>query len=590
MLNELEFSVLNCCRKNSVTNQEEIANLISSSVESLNDTVSKCQDNNWINQSFEITEEGLEELSPYKVDNAILMAAGMSSRFAPLSYEKPKGLLNVKGEILIERQIEQLRSAGIKDITIVVGYMKEQFYYLEEKYGVSIVANDDYYRYNNTSTLMLVADRLANTYICSSDNYFTENVFDSYVYKPYYSAEFTTEDTDEYCLDTDESGLITNVSFGGQANSWYMIGHVYFTRDFSKKFVEILKNDYENIPETKTRLWEDMYTKHINELDLYIKKYENEIIKEFDSLDELREFDDKYINNADSAILNNICNVLKCEQKDIINIESIKKGLTNTSFKFEYNGKSYVYRHPGVGTEEYIHRKSEEFSMQVAKKLQLDDTYIYMNPSEGWKISHFVEDARNLDYHNEDEVKQALHMMRTLHDAKIKSEFDFDIKKATQDFINKLSQKDRNSFDDFDELYQLMQEINEYTEKDGVEKRLCHCDCYDPNFLVDKDGKMYLIDWEYSGNDDPANDLGTFICCSDYTMEEAFHILELYFERPLTKQEARHYIGYIAIASYYWFVWAIFQESIGNGVGDYLKIWHDDSVIYGKKALEMYKD
>ena len=66
--------------------------------------------------------------------NAIILAAGKSSKFAPFTYEKPKGLFCVKGEILIERQIEQLQNAGIKDIYIVVGYMKEKFFYLEQKY------------------------------------------------------------------------------------------------------------------------------------------------------------------------------------------------------------------------------------------------------------------------------------------------------------------------------------------------------------------------------------------------------------------------------------------------------------------------
>ena len=83
--------------------------------------------------------------------NAIIMAAGMSSRFAPLSYEKPKGLLKVKGDVLIERQIRQLQEAGITDITLVVGYMKEMFFYLEDMFGVKIVVNEDYFKYNNTS-------------------------------------------------------------------------------------------------------------------------------------------------------------------------------------------------------------------------------------------------------------------------------------------------------------------------------------------------------------------------------------------------------------------------------------------------------
>ena len=62
--------------------------------------------------------------------NAIILAAGKSSRFAPFTYEKPKGLFRVKGEILVERQIEQLLQAGISDIYVVVGYMKEKFFYL----------------------------------------------------------------------------------------------------------------------------------------------------------------------------------------------------------------------------------------------------------------------------------------------------------------------------------------------------------------------------------------------------------------------------------------------------------------------------
>lgn len=68
----------------------------------------------------------------YPVDNAVILAAGTSSRFAPLSYEKPKGLITVRGEVLIERQIRQLKEAGIQEILIVVGYQKEKFEYLEK--------------------------------------------------------------------------------------------------------------------------------------------------------------------------------------------------------------------------------------------------------------------------------------------------------------------------------------------------------------------------------------------------------------------------------------------------------------------------
>ena len=179
-------------------------------------------------------------------------------------------------------------------------------------------------------------------------------------------------------------------------------------------------------------------------------------------------------------------------------------------------------------------------------------------------------------------------MMKKLHDANITSVYDFNIWNETLNFIERISEKGRHDFNDFQKLFDSMSMVYKFTENDHIEKRLCHCDCYDPNFLVGQDGKMYLIDWEYSGNDDPANDLGTFICCSDYSYEEALQILQLYYGRELTDIELRHAIGYIAIAAYYWYVWAIYQESVGNTVGEYLYIWYKDAKFYSAKALELY--
>ena len=89
--------------------------------------------------NFVVTEKGLQELRPYRVDNAVIMAAGAATRFIPLSLEQPKGLYEVKGQRLIERKIEQLQQAGINDITVILGYKKEQFYYLKDKYNVKFI-------------------------------------------------------------------------------------------------------------------------------------------------------------------------------------------------------------------------------------------------------------------------------------------------------------------------------------------------------------------------------------------------------------------------------------------------------------------
>lgn len=279
--------------------------------------------------------------SNYKVDNAIIMAAGFSSRFAPISYEYPKALLNVKGEVLIERQIKQLLEVGINDITIVVGYKKELFYYIKDKYNVSIVENPDYKVRNNNSTIYHVKDRLSNTYICSADNYFLDNVFEPYVENAYYSAVYQKGHTNEWCINTDRKGLITGVSIGG-FNSWVMLGHAFFTKEFSKKFVEILDKIYHE-EETKPLLWESIYTKHINQLPMYIRKYPENMICEFDTLDELRIFDNTYCDNTGSKILKQICEELNCAEREIVDSKPINIEGNTIGFKFMVNDLMYKY-------------------------------------------------------------------------------------------------------------------------------------------------------------------------------------------------------------------------------------------------------
>lgn len=111
--------------------------------------------------------------------NAIILAAGKSQRFAPFTYEKPKGLFKVRGEILINRQIEQLIEAGVNNIYVVVGYMKEKFFYLEKKYPqVRILINNTFGQYKgNLYSLYVARNYMSNTYICCADHYFVNNPF-----------------------------------------------------------------------------------------------------------------------------------------------------------------------------------------------------------------------------------------------------------------------------------------------------------------------------------------------------------------------------------------------------------------------------
>lgn len=284
-----------------------------------------------------------------KVNNAIIMAAGTASRFAPLSYERHKALIEVRGEILIERQIKQLREAGIEEIIIVTGYKAEQFEYLKEKYNVILVHNPDYLTRNNNASIFVVKDYLKNSYICSSDNYFFENPFEAEVADSYYSAVYAEGVTNEWCIEED-NGRIINVVVGGK-DSWIMLGHVFWSEEFSRRFLSILEAEYD-LPDTADKLWETIYIEHINELDMEIRKYPSDYIFEFDTLDELRKFDESYKADTQSTILKSLALKLGVEEKDIRNVKSFKaNNNVAAGFTFEARQK-YKYYYEAQKLEE----------------------------------------------------------------------------------------------------------------------------------------------------------------------------------------------------------------------------------------------
>lgn len=542
-----------------------------------NDLIEQLKDNNINKKELKV------KLRPFKVNNAIIMAAGMSSRFAPLSYDKPKGLTKVKGEILIERQIRQLQEVGIKDIIIVTGYLKSQFQYLKNKYDVTLVNNKDYFKYNNTSSLMLVLDKLRNTYICSSDNYFEENPFSSYEYQSYYPVKISDNESNEYYVDFDKNNLITSVNF--VSGDYYMIGHVYFDNGTSSTFKTILQREYQR-DDVKEMLWEKLYIEFLDEIDLYAKVDTENLIHEFDSFDELRAYDNSFINYQGNEMLNNIANYFKVEVGDIKNISDVQLGLTNNSFKFEIEGHKYIYRHPGFGTEKIINRKAEKQAQEIASKINLDDSYIYMDANKGYKISHYLDHCRTLDYHNEAEVEIALRKIKTLHDKKIKVDNDFDIWKKTLDMKKEVNEESQALYSDYEQLYSKMHKIKLNTLKNDTDKVLCHCDFFNTNVLF-QDEKSYVIDWEYAGNDDPACDLGIFVASSDLSFDRALKLLDVYEGKPMDQEKKQHFLSYYALGAYYCFIWALYQETNGSSSGEFLKIWHDNSVAYADYALSV---
>ncbi len=587
MLSKNQFEVLNALRREPSASQRDVAASSGLSLGTVNSTLKSLQEEGLV-EDGKPTPAGMETLAPYKVDNAVILAAGLSSRFAPISYEKPKGVLRVRGEVLIERQIEQLREAGITDITVVVGYKKEYFFYLRKKYGVTLVNNDEYASRNNNGSLWRVRGCLGNTYVCSSDDYFTQNPFDAYVFKAYYSAQYAEGPTKEWCMETGAGGRITKVTVGG-SNSWYMLGHVYFDRAFSERFVKILEEEYDR-PETVDMLWEDLYIEHIKELDMVLRPYPAGVINEFDSLDELRAFDPHFLENVDSEIFDNIVAVLGCTKAEIHDVYPLKQGLTNLSCHFATNDGEYVYRHPGIGTELLINRAGEVAAQKAAKQLGIDDTFIHEDPERGWKISRFIPNCKNLDPHDPAQVARAMQMARSLHESGVTVETTFDFYQEAKRYESLLLEKGPIDIPGYAEDAADADALEAFVVADAAPMCLSHNDFFMLNFLIDDADRYYLIDWEYSGMSDYANDFGTFCVCCQLSPEEIDAALEAYFGRKPTRAERAHNLAHIALAGWCWYLWSLLKEAEGDFVGEWLYIYYNYGREYLTRALELYQE
>lgn len=563
-----EFDLLYYIKKNGKKSVRELSKATNISAGSISTNINILEKEKLIDDKG-ITKEGLKALEPYKVDNAIILAAGLSSRFVPFSIEKPKGLWEVKGEVLVERQIEQLKAAGINDITLVLGYKKEMFFYLEKKYGVNIVINGFYNVKNNVESLYCVKDKLKNTYICSSDNYFVENVFEDYVYQSYYSSIHVNEKTNEWYMEKGKHGLITKISKFGQ-EGYIMLGHVYLNKEFSSSLNKYIIDSHKT-GEYDSCLWEEILKDHIKEMPpMEIREYPNNIIFEFDSMDELRKFDYKYVDKTESKIMANIASTLNVKESEICDFKPINEGLTNTSFRFRIKDKEYVYRHPGEGTEAIINRHRECKSLKLAKEMKIDPTFVYMNEEEGWKISTFVPKFHVPDYKNDEDSKAVCATLKKLHDQNKHVDWEFEPWEGALELEKLILEKTTIEMKGYNELKEKVKILNDRNNKLGVKKCFCHCDTYAPNWMITKD-QAILIDWEYSGESDPTNDLATYIMDAMYTIDEAKRFLSFY-----SKDEAviERGLANVAIVSFYWFVWAMFRESCGAVMQEPLHNWH----------------
>ena len=229
-----------------------------------------------------------------KISRAIILAAGYGSRLEPVSKNVPKPLIRVNGIVMIESIIESLLDAGIKDIIIVVGYLKEQFIYLNKKYNVKLIENKFYNKSNNISSLFSCKDFLDKaSYIIEGDQIiYNKDIFKSNnVKNSGYFVHKICSFSKEWILEV-EKNKIVNCYKNGNDKGWELHGVSKWNANDLKKIKSFLEKyfyDYSNV------FWDEIaLVLKKEDFNLTIFEINKDDLVEIDTYDELRRIDSSY--------------------------------------------------------------------------------------------------------------------------------------------------------------------------------------------------------------------------------------------------------------------------------------------------------
>lgn len=555
-----EYDILNKLSQEPYINQRILSESTDFSLGKVNQSLKKLIEKGYLNLNMALTDKTYIEIEKKKAKNAIILAAGFGMRMIPINKEVPKGLLNVYGEVLIERIIRHLHEVGIYEIDIVVGFMKERYEYLIDKYDVNLVYNGEYATKNNIHSLNLVLEKIENTYIIPCDIYCGKNPFSKKeLYSWYMVNDMVDDDSSVRVNRKMELAYIPKEKSGNG-----MIGISYILKEESEVLKRIIKKFCED------RLYDDVFWEEAlfnnGKMIVYAKVVSSTNIFEINTFEQLREIDDKSL-HLDSKEILLIADVLNTNKKNIRDITMLKKGMTNRSFKFTCKNKKYIMRIPGEGTDKMINRHEEYEAYKAIDKLNISDHVIYLNPENGYKITEFIEDTKQCDASNFDEVKKCIEKLKILHNAELKVDHEFDLYDKIE-YYEKLWNGEDSIYKDYKQTKENIYNLKSFIDNIEKETILTHMDAVPDNFLITEDD-IKIIDWEYASMQDPHIDIAMFSIYSFYYREQIDRLIDIYFEGNCDNLTRTKIYAYIAISGLIWSNWCEYKRMCGVEFGEY---------------------
>lgn len=576
-MNIRESDVLAALLRRPYEGQRSLAERSGHSLGAVNRALRSLIEEGYLDAQMHPTEKTGRMIADNAPRNAIILAAGYGMRMVPINMETPKGLLEVKGEVMIERTIRQLHEAGVTEIYIIVGFMKEQYEYLTDKYGVELIVNPEYARKNNLHSLAAALSHLSNTYVIPCDIWCGVNPF---CRQELYSWYMVSDRADG------ESRMRVNrrrelVSVSREEKGSAMIGICYLLEEQAatvrERIAELCSDGrYDGA------FWEEALCAK-NGMLVPARVVRAEDFVEINTYEQLSELDGDS-SHLKSEALQVIAQALDAPVGEITDISVLKKGMTNRSFLFTCRGEKYIMRIPGEGTQRLIDRRAEAAVYRAIDGRGICDDVVYLNPANGYKITRFLPDARVCDPDSEDDLRRCMQKLRAFHALGLEVGREFNIFGQIETY-EALWNGAPSVFRDYGETKKRVLSLKPYIDAHAGKKVLTHIDAVPDNFLFVGD-EVRLIDWEYAGMQDPHVDVAMFCIYSLYDREQIDRLIDIYFEGQCPEETRLKIYCYISACGLLWSNWCEYKRSLGVEFGEYSLRQYQYAKRYYKLAAE----
>jgi thiamine kinase-like enzyme len=245
-------------------------------------------------------------------------------------------------------------------------------------------------------------------------------------------------------------------------------------------------------------------------------------------------------------------------------------GLTNRNYRVDVEGQSLVLRIPGEGTSAYIDRTVEKHNAEVAARAGVNAELLHFDAGDGVMICRFIEGA-TMDaerFRDVGAVARAARAFRRMHECSEPFESRFDLFQKMDEYLALLRNLKAPVPEGYERAQQEAAAVRRALARNPAQLAPCHCDPLAENFL-DTGTRMVIVDWEYSGMNDPMWDLGDLSVEAGFGTEQDAALLHAYFEGPAPEAARGRMILYKAMCDLLWTLWGVIQHANKNPVDDF---------------------